>query len=65
MPKLVAEKMKKYRALQARQTLYAYVDLRQFLDLKQGFTKGLVLSTTPGSKQTLVRVTICKNRKKQ
>lgn len=60
-----AAKMKAYRKNEAKNTVYGYVDLRSFLDFKQDFIKGLAVVKTPGSRQTLVRITICKNRKKQ
>lgn len=60
-----AAKMKAYRQQQAQSSAYAYVDMRHFLDLKHGFVKGIVVSNEPGSKQTLVRITVCKNHKKQ
>ena len=63
-----ADRMKDYRRRQARDTITGYVDLRHFLDYRDGTAKTLVVSAVPGGKhgQTPVKVTIlCKNHKQQ
>lgn len=63
-----ADRMKDYRRRQTRDTITGYVDLRYFLDYRDGIAKTLAVSSVPGGNhgQTPVKVTIlCRNHKKQ
>jgi hypothetical protein len=55
--------MKDYRRRQARDTITGYIDLRHFLDYRDGLVKDLVVSAVPGAKQTPVKVIICNRHK--
>lgn len=63
-----AGKMKKYRAQRAKYTVTGYITVRNFLDYKLGFVPELTISSKPekpSTADTQVKVTLCKNPKKQ
>lgn len=61
-----ADQMKDYRRRQARNTVTGFVDLRNFLDYRDGVAKKLAIDSVLGLKKTPVKITIlCKNPKSQ
>jgi hypothetical protein len=56
--------MKDYRRRQARETVTGFVDMRDFLDYRDGSAKKLVIDSVLGKKKTPVKITICKNHRR-